>query len=851
MKGKQFLKNRIVLISLAIVGGLLVPLTASLSEKAHYKPPSNQLIAKLLRWIPAPISPCRLCGGYFLQPTAIQSHPAPPDYKKLPTRISAKGPALFSIKEGLSTLQNQVHITQTGRLITADKATLYRNKQTGKITYVHLKGHVNLEEYGKEIISQSARFNLEQQTGTLTRVLYRILQSRCDTYSGSIDGWGTAERAHRQANGIVSLDNATYSTCSPLHPNWQISAKQITIDRDKNRGTAKDVVLRIKNVPVFYSPYLSFSIDKARQSGFLTPVLSSSSDNGFAIGLPYYWNIAPNFDLMVTPIYYSKNSLQLNGLFRYLTKGSVGSIEVSAVPSDPAFNQFKNDTIASYPPPVSPELQPYINQLKKDSDSRAYFAFYDRSKLGTNWSLETILHYVTDAYYFRDFGVTVNAINSNQLLNRFDLQYQGTHWQAALIAQTYQTLHLIDQATDPTINQYMRLPELDALASYPDLFPGLNLDLSLQAVNFAYQSDFPPVSSELPIGQRFHIQPTLSYPIVKPAGYITPSLIFDSTTYNISQPNPGQATQSTRNLPIFDIDSGLYLDRNFQWGQHQYIQTLEPRLFYLYTPFLNQDKYPVFDTQELPFTFEQLFSINRFSGIDRLQNANQISIGLTSKVFDQDSAFQRLKADIGMGYYITPPEVCLTSNCPTNNRHFTPIASKLTYYPRYHWAISGALAWDPVLRQINNTQIEGNYNLNGRYIVGGGYAFVHENATTSPDYVTDNTNNEGSSITEFHLAWPLSYHWSTLGYIYYNLTQHRPESYFVGFQYDTCCLSFRFIVNRLYLGSTPNSSATNSTDRFSTNYIIQLQLKGLGSAGNSNPHNLLTSAIPGFDDPFL
>lgn len=805
---------------------------------------SHEEIAKLLNWVPDPNAPCSACGGYFFEPKDLRDHPTPPPYQQLPTNVTAKGPTIFS-RDGASILQEDVRVTQTGRISKADKAYIFRDRKTGHITHVRLTGHVRMQEHDKLLVSKEANVDFKNQTAQVDHLVYRLTEE--DNRMGRNIGWGSAKKANRFSNGDLKLEEASFSTCSPLKPTWEINAKKVEFLNNSHKGKAHGVVLHLGGFPIFYTPYISFSINKLRKSGWLSPNIQNSTNNGFMIGLPYYWNMAPNYDMLITPTYYTKRGFQLTSFFRYLTPTSIGNVFLSFLPNDTEFNHFRKRTIANFPSPVPPVYQPYINQLQTSSDTRAYFAFNNKSHFNENWYFDSQLNYVTDPYFFRDFGPTINDIVANQLLNQVNLRYEGNHWQFSLLGQLYQTLHLIDQANDPTVNQYMRLPELDTLAEYPALFGNVDLTLGMQFVNFAYRSNFPPFTNQVPIGQRYHIRPIFSQTISWSYGYVTPGLSLDSTTFDILRELPGQASRS-RNLPIVDLDTGLYFNREFNLKNNEYIQTFEPRLFYLYVPYENQDSDPVFDSQVLPFTYEQLFSLNRFTSFDRLQNANQLSLGITSRIYNSDTSNQILNASVGAGYYIDKPRVCLSPGCGPDTASWTPISSELNFYPTPFWTVTGNFAWDPELSQTNNAEVGLSYSQDGRHIIGGSYVFVHAQPN-SPNYSTTGFSGD-STLYKFFLAWPITHHLSGVGYLFYNQTKHRAENYFGGLQYDTCCISYRFIVSENYLGAEPINSGTRVYNRYNTNYIFQIQFKGLGSAGNDNPYAMLESAIPGYQDPF-
>ncbi len=352
-----------------------------------------------------------------------------------------------------------------------------------------------------------------------------------------------------------------------------------------------------------------------------------------------------------------------------------------------------------------------------------------------------------------------------------------------------------------------------------------------------------------PIGQRLHIRPSIDYDKVWSAGYIDPQVYFDATSYftsfqttngGVSRPN----FDKTRVLPIVDVDTGLYFDRMFNFQKTHYIQTLEPRLFYLYVPYQNQDEYPVFDTQLLPFSYNQIFSINRFTGFDRLDNANQASVGLTSRILNSDTGQEKIRADLGLIYYIQNSKVGLPGISLGPTQTLSPLVGQLTYDINRYWAYSGSLAWDISNGQMNNAGTALTYRGLDNHILSLGYNYIFaegDNAVDQP--LSTNQIYAGGSTPFFN-------RWTGFGYAGYNFSGKYPVSYMAGLQYDSCCWALRFVFDRHFTGLSPSSTSSNIINQYDNVYYVQLQLKGLASVGNDSAESLLTSRLPGYKDPF-
>ncbi|OGT41264.1 MAG: hypothetical protein A3F13_05385 [Gammaproteobacteria bacterium RIFCSPHIGHO2_12_FULL_40_19] len=812
-------------------------------------------IAQALGWEkgPEPGHLANLCGGYFSQPPAIANVPNPPAYKTVPVTVTAKGPVIFR-SSGASVLQDHVEITQPGRLIQADKAIVYHDQKTGKVTDIKLIGHVRVQEFGRLLVGEKADYDIAHNTLSFNHAIYHITGTHeLLSVTTPFDAWGTAKSLHRDANGIILLKQAEYTTCSPENPSWVISAKTMALNRASGEGTARDVVIRFKKVPIFYTPYYSFPLNTTRKSGFLPPTFGYAAQDGFSISEPYYWNIAPNYDLLFTPEWYSQRGLRVNNFFRYLTPHSDGFLYATVLPDDKKFAQFKQNTLNNYADNTATNVTPYLSPLANSSDARGFFDFENHLVFNPLWSGKVYARYVTDSYFAEDFQSEYLPHSTNQIPSFAELNYQGSHWQDTFLVQTYQTLHPIDQILTPALNQYSRLPELDFNATYPDFAGNNNFNLSAQAVQFGYQSAYPPLTYQVPIGDRLHFQPSISHPFNWSSLYLTPQLTADSTSYFSELASAGPALPRpnqdiNRTLPIFDIDSGMYFDRFAHIGGKNYTETLEPRLFYLYTPYLNQNNFPNFDTQLLPFSTSNLYSINQFIGFDRIQNANQLSMGLTSNLLRAADASNVLTAQLGVIDYFTRQAVCLVqNNCQPSSGATSPIAGALTWNPNRLWSVISQAAWDTALKQMNNAQFGVQYHLNQHHIIVVNYQFTHGNPDSPFDTFGFSTN---TSLITAGLVWPVTMRWHFFGYSYYDITHDRPQNQYVGLSYNTCCWALRLIVSDNYNGFVSVNNGQSYSNQFTTDYYLEFLLKGLGSASNRSAEDMLTSTLPGFQDVF-
>lgn len=365
-----------------------------------------------------------------------------------------------------------------------------------------------------------------------------------------------------------------------------------------------------------------------------------------------------------------------------------------------------------------------------DADNtRSYFNFQNTSKFNEHWSSHLNYTHYSDDYYLEDFGSTPQELSLNQILQQADVDYADQHWNFTAMLQGYQTLHPVDRVF--VSNLYNRLPELDLNSDYGNLWDGLDFS-TRNSFTYFYQYKNPGTEIAPVDASRVIVDPKLSWPHYASDGYFIPSVDFDLTDYRFQNQIFGQDPEHLRTLPRVDIDSGLFFDRDLKIGNDNFDQTLEPRLFYLYVPYTDQSMIPIFDSGIVPFTYDQLFRNNRFSGDDRIGDANQISYALTSRFIDDETGQEKLRLSIGEIYYLENRRVtlCSTPGNPScsdfnagqvgatpENEQFSPIAGLATYYLVPHWSLNGDLAWDPTIHKTNTADFYLQYKPDERFLI--------------------------------------------------------------------------------------------------------------------------------------
>lgn len=757
-----------------------------------------------------------------------------PEVPEGQVRIEANAVSFYA--KGRSKLEGNVNVQESKRQVSAQTAYIYRDARTNKVTRVELLGNVRYKEPGRLMVAQKATINPLDNSGRVDNVLYRLDTRRI---SSRLPAWGRAKYVERYPNQDYFLKLASYSTCAPKDKAWEIQAKEISINHAKSTGTARNATLRLYDWPVLYTPYLSFPTTKARKSGFLLPVYGYSNVGGFDLGLPYYWNIAPNYDAKIIPHIYSRRGVMMGGEFRYLSRHSQGRFEGHILPKDRAFKRFVNDNQAQFP------------SLRGQSSNRWAVSLKDSSFLSPGLHFGLNFQEVSDDYYLQDFSTNLAVSTQNQLLRRSDLTLSTEHWTMRGLAQSYQTLHPINQSVISNI--YQRLPQLSAKGTYYDLPFGTNLDLLGQIDNFRWPAQDP----NHPQGPRAHLSPILSLLKYTPWGYLNPTVQLVENNYRVSYRQSSYQRSFNRLIPRYSLDTGLIFERFSSLFGQPYRQTLEPRMYYLYVPYHDQSSIPVYDSAYMIFNMEQLFRTNRFSGFDRIGDANQLAYAVTTRWLSEKTGKERASLSIGQLRYFSDRRVFLcysaTGICQQNpltlgflspTAKYSPVASRLTFQLSPEWRFTGDYIWDGYTSSTNNAYANFQYQPVENHIINFGYSYLTNGDVTQ----VANSGVKDSSLNQatFAYAWPFNERWSSLGIYSYNISKRYGMMSALGIQYDSCCWAVRLMGGRTFKSLSPSTLAP----QYNNNVFLQVLLKGLGSAASSNPTSILNAYLPSYQDVF-
>jgi LPS-assembly protein len=662
-------------------------------------------------------------------------------------------------RTGVSSLLGNTIIQHNDLTLNANTAHI-----NGVNNTVSAKGGVLLSTKNIQFSSDSINYQLDSQTGELNNVRYQLKQSASN---------GRSNKVIQTKGTHLELQGATYSTCPPSINSWHITADKIKLDQDKQRGSAKNVTFKVGNTPIFYLPWINFSLNNQRKSGLLTPSLQLSEQSGFSIATPYYFNLATHYDATLTPAYLSKRGVKIDGEFRYLTKHQQGIWEYEILPRDKASNNIQRD----------------------------YFKINHSSKLSQSTRLNIKSEGVSDKKYFDDFGKSLAISSTSALERRIEVVKVGKNWRFSAASVDYQIL-------DTTDSPYSKLPELK-FSYTPDTLSGdikLSVDTEL--------SYFDKRNS--PTGMRLDVSLKTSKKFADDGWYFKPAIGLRHTYYSLRN-NP-TGNKHNRSLPTFSVDAGLFFDRPLADGQ--LTQTLEPRLFYTYTPFRDQSDLPVFDTAKTDFsTTTQLFSENRYTGKDRIGDSNNLTVALTSRIQNRATGKELLTASVGQIFYFEDRKVTLPSEAVQTNAQ-SEFAFELSGEINERTRVSTSTFWDPETQKWTATETRLNYKDDKNRIVNLSYRAL------------GNELKQGS----VSVAMPIDNSWSLVGRTDHDLKNDRNLETLAGVEYQNCCWKTR-LVGRKYLTSDNNT--------YDDAVFLQFELKGLGNLGNK-ANDFLEDKIYGY-----
>lgn len=737
--------------------------------------PRSELPPEQQAWLPP------FCRGGYLEPdVAVQQGAVP--VSGAPVNASALS-ARYEMDTRLH-LEGDVRLSQAGTMITGDRAVY--DQTSGQVS---VTGPMTSRSPGMLLTGDSARYDVNSGFFSINDATFLFHQAEMR---------GQASQITRPENQIIAIDQGYLTTCAPDRNDWSLVASDIRLNRAEGFGTAKHVRLQVKDVPVFYWPWASFPIDDRRKTGFLYPTFgTSNTGSGFYLSTPYYLNLAPHYDATITPQYIHGRGLHTEAEGRYLSRFGESVLQVGYINND----------------------DDYRNEFPGEDGERWGLDFYSRAYFGGGWQGYADYSAVSDNDYLSDLNQTLDIGTATHLLRRGGVRYQD-QWQLfeAYVAG-YQTI--TDTVADRN-KPYEQLPEILYGANVPlGIF---ELGLESQYTYFDRDND-GLTGLDRAVGQRARAIPEVALPMRAIWGYARPSVSLDQTWYELEDYDLGDSSFD-RSVPVAEFDSGIYLDRSTSLFGDEYNQSLEPRLYYVYADAdEDQEDIPNFDSGLRSFRFDNLFQPNRFVGGDRVGDANQTTVALTSRFNNMATGVETARFSLGQVFYHEDRDVTLNGR-GGGTRSESSYAGEAVLRPLDTLDIRVSGLWDP---RENETE-EGRsvlayHSPDYRYLVSAGHTYTRgANGVDSFEQM------------DIGAIFPVTDNISLIGRWVYDSQLDETVGTLAGFEYNNCCWSFQLVQQR-YL---------TDDEEVDSRIVFQVQLKGLGGSGGTG--NTLSDAFYGYDE---
>ncbi len=699
--------------------------------------------------------------------------------------ISLEADDMQAQGEDLVELNGNAQVQQGRQTIVADNLKYYRESERVVAT-----GGVELiSEKGDYLSSDSIDVVASTQIGTLRNTEFKLAKSLKQTDGVdvvAIESRGAADVVNLEGEGFVRLENAQYTTCPDGNDSVIVGAKELELDRIGGVGRARGATIRFKGVPIFYAPYLTFPLNDQRKTGFLTPSYGSDQESGNIIEVPWYWNIAKNQDATITPKLYSDRGFQVAGEYRHQSQNSATVIYGEILPSDDLFDGDDEDLLTG--------------------DSRDLLSIQHTQQFTRNLSGSINYNDVSDIDYFNDLRNDVRYFSATFVPRDAQLNYSHEYFNLRVRANEYQVID--DRVTNIP---FERLPSVSLDTRLPDGPYGLEYGVNASYTDFA--SDTRPDE-----GSRLAITPYVELPLENIWGYVTPRISFNHRSYSLDRQDTELDDSPSFNVPIFSIDSGIYLERNASWFGESAVQTLEPRLYYVYAPEENQDDVPLFDTRAISLNnLGNIFRETRFFGDDRVGDTNRATIGVTSRIIDSESGDERLKFSVGQLVLLDDQEQNLSSGQITE-KGLGDLLLELETRSRDSWTTYSFIQYsheDDESLQTARFKFGYQPQDDNRKNLSVGYYFL-ESGDSDLEQLT------------FNASWPIADRWQIFGSGRYSIERSENIASSIGVEYNGCCWKLRLIGSdrvdsRLLRNSNPND------DESRTAIFLELELTSLGS----------------------
>ncbi len=680
-----------------------------------------------------------------------------------PMYVSADYSEVFD--KDVTSFFGNVDINRADQHIQSDRASYNTASET-----MDAQGHVFYNENEMSLYSDTILLHLATDEARLRDVLF---------ISPSGPMRGRADVVYRDSKYLSRYTDVAITSCRPGNEDWVLHAERLKMNQKTGDAAAKHAWLEFKGLPVLYTPYISFPLDDRRVSGVLPVSFSASGENGFDLTVPYYWNMAPNYDLTLWPRYMAERGGMLGGEFRYLTPKTLGSVALEYLPYD------------------------FLSKEKRYAGS-----IKNKTEISDNLTTDIDLNYVSDEAYFDELNDTLGLSNDRFLRSQARLDYNTEGVSFSTRMNTFQSIDRFQTGDKP----YHILPQIN-----------LNLEHSFEQwpVDLAMDNEYTYFYRDGRVsGHRFNTKPSIAFPIETAGSYIKPKFSLQYTQYELDNNNNNNSDSISRVLPIVSVDSGLFFEKNFKFGESAYMHTIEPRLFYLYIPEKNQSDIPVFDSSLYDFGYSTLFRENRFSSVDRVQDANQVTIAMTTRLMDSDSGLERLNLTMGEIFYFQDRNVTLENGAAETNS-LSNLVAELSGQLTEDLSFRSAIQWSPDVNDLVRGQADMAYRDETGKIFNLGYRYRKDESDlqiSDARYIIQ---------TDTSFRWPIYDNWYGVGRWQYSLKFNSTQESFFGLEKESCCWRFRVLWRRF-----ANTVTGNADDTMETGVFLQIELKGLTGFGD-------------------
>lgn len=688
----------------------------------------------------------------------------PPNYVSRPTqsigeetRISADS-ALVRQQEYFQ-LEGRVELQKQDYFLSADKASYHRTDDQ-----VEASGSVHFETENFVINGDQASLNMAKNLGTINTSRFWLPGNHLR---------GEADNIHLQDKDAISMDKAVFTSCNEDDEVWKLRAGRLSINRAKNEAIVHHARLELFQIPVLYFPYLNLPIE-GRKTGLLIPNMGYSNESGNEFAQPFYWNIAPERDATFTGHYFSNRGTQAKTEFRFLNESGGGQVNLEYLPGDRIYG-----------------------------DDRRYVAFNQRWLRGdpqSNWSADVQYQSASDEDYLKDFGgaLDLSSLSYLERIATVSLQHQG--WRAQAMAQHFQIMDAVIAEQDKPMQ---RLPQIQLDTPLYTL-SGMNAGLQSEWVRFDRDSGLK--------GMRSHIKAGLDLPITNSYGFLKPGVTWRYTYYELENNQSGSDSEPSISVPAYTLDSGLFFERTTKFGKQAFVQTLEPRLFYLHVPYREQSgllvdqlgQEQVFDSSATRLDFAQLFRDNRYMGLDRMGDTKQLSLALTTRLMSPTGK-EVFSAALGQIRYFSDRKVTLPGETVQTQRWSDTLVAVSTQFGASR--LSSEFAWNKDRSATIRSSVKYRYTPKNDTALGVAYRYdggVMEQA-------------------DFSLLLPMDQQWKFVTFWNYSLKDDLTLESFQGLEYNSCCWALR-LLRRETIEDLIGESYDES-------FLLQFELKGLASVG--------------------